>query len=522
MEKEISMLGDNQGNKLIVKNTLFLYFRMGVVLLITLYTSRVILRTLGVVDYGIFNVVAGFVTMFTFLNNAMSASIQRFFSFERGKNKGAGVRKVFTTAVYTQFLLAIILIVIIEAIGIWYINNKMVIPDERMEVARLVFHISVVSVFFVVMSVPFSGAVLAYEKMDFYAAVGIVDVFFKLVIALALPHVSYDKLASYAFLLLITTIISFMLSVIYVKRMLKDCYLERCFDKGLFKSMVGFSGWHAFSTAGTMMGNQGINMIINIFYGPVVNAARGISYQVNSAVMGFVRNITIAARPQMIQSYAEGNNNRSLKLMYGISKICFLLCYLMLLPICLEIDSVLGIWLGHDSVPEYANVFTRWVLVTSLICTLDTPITTLVHATGTIRNYHVISTIVSLFALPIGYCALKYTDSPVSIFIVNFILIVLGQVIGLFLLKQVYPFSIFEYVKCVIVPLLSVVVLSFIPPSLFSFLEPGLVRFLLVLLTSVVSVVYFAYLVGLNKSEKGLVMSIIRKVIKSKILKLRR
>lgn len=510
------MTANNQGNNLIAKNTLFLYIRMGVVLIITLYTSRVFLRTLGVVDYGIFNVVAGFVTMFTFLNNAMSASIQRFFNFEKGKIKSGGISNVYTTAIYTQLFLAIILIVLIETIGIWYINNKMVIPDERMEVARCVFQISVISVVFVVMSVPFSGAVLAYEKMDFYAIVGIVDVFLKLGIALILPHVSYDKLITYAVLLLITTIISFILYVIYVKRKITDCYLESHFNKALFKSMVGFSGWHAFSAAGTMMGNQGINMIINLFYGPVVNAARGISYQVNSAIMGFVRNITIAGRPQMIQSYAEGNNNRSLKLMYGISKICFLSCYLMLLPICLEIDFVLGIWLGYDSVPEYANVFTIWVLITSLICTLDSPVTTLVHATGKIRNYHVISTIVSLFALPIGYFALKYTNSPVSIFIVHFFLIVLGQVIGLFLLKQVYPFSIIEYVKCVILPLFSVAALSFIPPFILSFIEPGVFRFLSVLFISVVSVVFFSYLLGLNKSEKELVMNFVNKVIKSK------
>ena len=508
------MSDSSQGNKRILRNTLFLYLRMGIIMVITLYTSRVFLRTLGVVDYGIFNVVAGFVTMFTFLNNAMSSSIQRFFNFEIGKNQGQGVRNVYTTAIYTQLLLSVILIVLLETIGVWYIENKLVVPLDRLDVAMWVFQISVLSVVFVVMGVPFSGAVLAYEKMDFYAIVGIIDVLLKLAIALILPHVGYDKLLVYAVLLLVTSMISFLLYVIYVKRNFNECKFLHKFDKPLFISMLGFSGWHAFSAAGTMMGNQGINMILNLFFGPVVNAARGVSYQVNSAIMGFVRNVTVAARPQMIQSYAEGNIGRSLRLMYGISKISFLSCFLMLLPVCLEIDTILGVWLGYDSVPENTNIFTIWVLCTSLICTLDTPVTTLVHATGNIRNYHLISTVVSLFTLPLGYFVLKYSSTPVLIFVVHFFMVLMGQIVGLFLLKKVFPISIKEYVREVVLPLMLTVLVSLIAPVSLMFMNPGWGRFVLIFVVSIASVLLFSYILGLKQTERQMIIEVVRKRVK--------
>ena len=496
----------NITNKRIAKNTLFLYIRMGVVMMITLYTSRIFLRTLGIDDFGIFNVVAGFVSMFTFLNSTMASSIQRFFNYEIGRNTADGVKKVYSSAILTQVVLAVIIIVLVESIGIWYLNNKMVIPNDRVIAANIVFHLSVISTLFVIITVPFTGAVLAYEKMDFYAIVGIIEVILKLGIAIILPCVGGDSLIIYAFLLMAVTILSFTLNFVYTKKYFSECKFDKNIDVKLLKEMIGFSGWHAFSAAGTMFGNQGINMILNLFYGPVVNAARGIAYQINSAIMSFVRNISVASKPQMIQSFAEGNTKRSLNITYTISKFSFIACLLFILPVCLEMDFILKVWLGADAVPENTRIFAIWVLLTSLICTLDTPITTLVHATGNIRNYHIVSTLITLIALPIGYFCLKVYDVPVLIFIVQFAAVIAGQVVGLFMLKKVFEFSILDYAQKVLWPILLVSCLSLIVPIVtFTLFDESFARFILIVIISLISVIVCTYYFALNSKEKGLI-----------------
>ena len=501
-------------NSRIAKNTLFLYIRMAFVLVVSLYTSRVMLRTLGVVDYGVNNVVAGFISMFSFLNTALSSGVQRFFNYELGKNGESGASKVYNTAIIIQALLAIILIILLETIGLWYVENKMVIPADRMDAARVLYQMAIASMAVVIMQVPFSAAIMAYERMDYYAIVGIIDVLLKLGIVIAIPFIPFDKLVLFGSMSFIIAVINFLFYYSYTKIKFRNLKFKFVVNKDLIGSMLGFSGWHVFGTFSLMMQNQGVNLIINIFFGPAVNAARGVSFQIKSALMGFINNITIAARPQMVQAYAQDNIKRTMNLMYSISKICFIAMYVMVLPICFEIDFILGIWLGKDVIPEMTQIFTIWVLTTSMIDILNSLVSMVVHATGKMRTYQIITSLFCLLILPIGYALFKIEAPPVSIFIVTFIITLLNQIISLYILRSLVPFSISQYMKQVAWPIVLVVFASVWVPFLFShFFHESVLRFFINLFVSFAIIASASYLLALNKSEKEIIREYLVKVI---------
>lgn len=506
-------------NSRIARNTLFLYLRMAFVLVISLYTSRVMLRTLGVVDYGVNNVVAGFISMFSFLNTALSSGVQRFFNYELGKNGEAGASKVYIASIYIQVILAIVLIILLETVGLWYVENKMVIPSNRMDAARVLYQMAIASMAIVIIQVPFSAAIMAHERMDYYAIVGIIDVLLKLGFVIAIPYIPYDKLVLFGSMSFIIAIIDFLLYYGYTKIYFKELKFRFTFSKELIGSMLGFSGWHVFGTFSLMMQNQGVNMIINLFFGPAVNAARGVSFQIKSAIMGFINNITIAARPQMVQAYAQDNIKRTMNLMYSISKVCFIAMYIMVLPICFEIDFILGIWLGKDAIPEMTQLFTIWVLMTSMIDILNSLVSMVVHATGQMRTYQIITSLFCLLILPIGYALFKVGAPPVSVFIVTFIITLLNQVISLYILRSLVPFSINQYMKQVAMPIVLVVFASVWVPFIFvHFFQESLFRFVINLFVSISTIVVASYVLALNKSEKEIVQESIVKVI-NKIIK---
>lgn len=483
---------------------------MAFVLVVSLYTSRVMLRTLGVVDYGVNNVVAGFVSMFSFLNSALSSGVQRFFNFELGRNGGNGTQKVYITALINQFLLAAILFLLLETIGVWYVENKMVIPNERMWAARILFQTAIISMLVVIIQVPFSAAILAHEKMDYYAVVGIIDVLLKLGIVIAIPYVPYDKLILFGFLSLLINIFNFLLYYVYAKKKFKDLKFHFEINKDLMKSMLGFSGWHVFGTFSLMMQNQGVNMIINLFFGPAVNAARGVSFQIKSAIMGFINNITIAAKPQMVQAYAQNNTHRTMNLMYSISKICFLAMYLMVLPVCFEIDYILGIWLGKDVIPDMTQIFTILVLISAMVDILNSLVSMVVHATGNMMKYQVTTSLFCLLILPIGYILFKLGATPVSIFIVTLVVSILNQIISLFILRTLVSFSISNYCSQVVVPILVIVLCTIWLPWLIKLLiQESFLRLIIEFISTTLIISVTSYYFALNNSEKQLVLGFV-------------
>jgi len=494
--------------------------RMIVVMFITFYTSRVILEVLGVVDYGVYNVVAGFVTMFGFFNSSLSNGIQRFYNFELGKSGTEGARRVYNMALVIQLLLALIIVLPTEFIGTWYLHNKMVIPDERMFAAEWIFQLSLVTFVLHIMQVPYTAAVMAHERMNFYAVISVLDVIIKLGGVLIIPFLSGDALILYGIIMTIVALFNLLIYIWYSKHNFDEIKIEKVFRPSLFKDMLSFSGWNVFGTLGQMLKDQGVNLILNFFFGPVVNAARGIANQVNGGLQSFVTNITIPVRPQVVQSYAQGNTNRSLNLTYTISKVSCYFLLLMALPIMLEIDYVLHIWLG-DNIPQYTSIFVVIIVLNSFISNLNSAISAIVHATGRMKVYQLCGGTISLISVVFAYVAMLIWDIPSIALIAILGLDIVRQIVALIVLKSIVTeFSMVRYCRDVVLPLLAVSLLSIVGPMVVhSLMAEGFLRLCVVLLVSTISILVSIYVAGLNNNEKSLMQQLL-KSIKAKFTKI--
>lgn len=504
------MIDNASSNKRIAKNSIFLSIRMIIVLAVTFYTTRVLLRTLGVMDYGTYNVVCGFVSMFAFLNISMSNGIQRFFNYEFGKNGEEGANRVYCTAFFIQSILAVIIIILTESFGLWYLHNKIVIPEDRMYAAEWIFQFSILSFLFVIMKAPFSAAIMAHERMDFYAIINVLDAFIKLGIVFLLPHLHADKLIMYGILMAGISVVNFMVYYIYCKRNFKEIRLRRFFDRKQFVSMLSFSGWNVFGSLSSVMKEQGINLVINYFYGPAVNAARGIASQINGGLQGFVTNITMPVRPQVVQSYAKGNIDRTMHLTYSISKLSCCLLLMMAIPVSLEIDYILQIWLG-ESIPQHASTFAIIVLFTSLISNLNSATSGVVHATGIMRDYQLWGSLVSMCSVPLAYFLLKIYPIPEIALLAVFVCSGLGHFICLFVVRRLVGMSIRVYFKEVVWPIIIVLAISLVvtfPVHLF--LESGFIRLGVVTVIAVLSIGLALYFIAFNASERSILIQLVQ------------
>lgn len=483
---------------------------MAVVLLISLYTTRAVLNVLGVENYGIYNVVCGFVSMFSFLNTSMSNGIQRFHNFELGRNGTPGAEKVFNTALFIQLILAIIVVLLAETLGTWYLCEKMVIPEARLFAAKWIFHLSVVSFAFVILQAPFSAAVMAHEKMDFYAIVNISDAVLKLLITFVIPLFSFDGLILYGILICLINVLDFLLYLLYSRINFAEIRVKFCFEANMFKSMVGFSGWNVLGTFANMMKEQGINVVMNLFFGPVVNAARGIAFQVNSGLQSLVQNIMVPVRPQLVQSYAAGDLARTLRLMYSASKLSCFFLLIFSYPLILEIDTILDLWLGSN-VPEHAGVFVIIIVLTSYLNNLNAAVSNVVHATGKMKLYQLTGSCCILLAVPLAYISLKMGAAPEVALMMSLLSMFVAQVVALVVLKTIIDFSIHYYLKNVIKPIITVVFASIVLPVIAHFvLEAGFVRLLAVTIASCFSCVLSIYCFGLNESERSLLIGMVK------------
>lgn len=489
-------------NTTLAKNAIFLSIRMVFVMFVSLYTSRVFLHALGVEDFGINNVVCGFVAMFSFLNTSLANGIQRFYNSEMSTSGEDGVKLVYNSALLIQGAIAILVVILLETIGVWYIDNKMVIPTERFSTAMWIYQFSVVSSALVIMQTPYSAAVMAYEKMNYYAIVGIVDVLLKLALALIIPYVSGDHLLFYGAMMLVITLLSFIMYVGYAKIKFIALKLKWNVQQDLLKQMITFSSWNFFGTFACMIREQGLNMVLNLFFGPVVNAARGIAYQVSSALQGFVSNISVAAKPQMVSSFVEGNAERTMRLMYSMSKLSFFILYIMAVPVCLEIDYILHLWLG-DVVPEHTANFVVLVILTNFMNNLNAPLSNVVYATGKMRNYEVTFSVINILIIPAAYIALMLGCPPEAAFISYFVMTVFVQVGCLCVLRKIVHISLLEYFLRLCCPLLVFSLVAFpFPYIVWSIMHIGFLRVVCVTgITFVVGLIAF-YWTCLNGKEK--------------------
>ena len=501
-------------NSTIAKNTIFLSLRMIFVLFISLYTSRVFLNVLGIVDYGISNVVTGFVSMFGFLNTSLANGIQRFYNSELGHNTENGVKKVYNTSLVIQAMIAFVVAVMLESLGLWYMFNKMVIPEDRFWTAFWIYQCAAISSVVVIMQSPYSAAIMAYERMNVYAIFSIFDVLFKLVFALALPYIAIDRLLMYGVFYLVASLIGFLLNYFYCKCELGELKLGRYIDKGMFKSMLSFSGWNMFGTFACMVREQGLNLVLNLFFGPVINAARGIAYQVTGALQGFVSNISLAAKPQMVQSYATGDSSRTMTLMYAMSKLSYLILFVLSLPIILNIDYILILWLGN-TVPDKASIFVVLVVLNNFMNNLNAPLSNVVYATGKMRNYELVFSLVNLSIIPISFFVLDYGAPAESAFVTYFIMSILVQICCLFVLKTIVNISIRSYFLKLILPLLLTSVISCtLLIAVHSLLPHNLIGIFVEYVFVFLETTLFFYFICLNNTEKKNIINLVKKVIK--------
>ncbi|MBR0240546.1 MAG: oligosaccharide flippase family protein [Bacteroidales bacterium] len=503
------MTDNTASNKLIAKNTIFLYVRMAVVMLVTLYTSRVILQILGVESFGVYNVVAGFVSMFAFLNTSLTACIQRYYNYEQGREGSDGFRKVYVTSFYIQLFLSILVLVLVETIGLWYLNNKLVIPADKMFSANVLFQASALSMVLVIMQVPYSAAVMAKERMDYYAFVGIADVVLKLLIVFALPLFPYEQLSTYGVLLFAVSLIDFLLYFVYSRRKFEEIRLSQSFNKALFKSMLAFSGWSMLGSFAQIVRNQGLNIILNLFFGPIVNAARGISYQVRTAVSSFMANIPTAARPQLTEAYARGDYERSKQIFFSISKICFLLIYTIALPVAYEMEYLLHLWLGNN-VPEYTTIFSQIIVVIAIVEAFNWPVSMIIYASGKIGVYNIVTSLIGLLVLPLCYFALEFKADPVVVYMISLFISISVQVASLICMQVIVKVRILDYCKSVLLPSALVCLCSvFVPLLVISLMKTGMVRLIVNCAISMSLACALSYFIGLNRQEKTLVRGFI-------------
>ena len=489
-------------NKRIAKNTLMLYFRMFITTIVGLYTSRVVLNTLGVTDYGIYNVVGGIITMATFLNSAMVAASQRFLSYELGKGDNNRLIRVFCTSINIHAAICVIAFVIAETIGLWFVNAKLNIPDGRMIAANWVYQASIISFIINVMSVPYNSAIVAHEKMSAFAYISILDVILKLLRVYLLLIFSYDKLIVYSILMVCIVALIRLCYTIYCKRHFVECTYHFLFDKPLFKEMFSFAGWSIIGNLGFSFKDQLSNIILNLFFGPTVNAARGIGMQVTAHVKTFAQSFTMALNPQITKQYAAGNLEASRKLVYAGSRYTFYLLTLISIPVIINIDYILKLWLGN--VPEYTSQFVIFSILISLIYALSECVTKAIQATGRIKWFQIGISIIMLSELPIAWLLLEMGYPPYAVMWPSILTYSVALLFRFWLINRyVEGYSFIEYFFRVVFRCIIVFALSYGTCTLGARYTGstiiGLVSFTMLSLIATTVVIFF---IGMEKNER--------------------
>ena len=496
----------------IAKNTLLLYFRMLLTMGVTLYTSRVILNALGVEDYGIYNVVGGVVAMFGILSGSLSAAISRFITFELGKGDFEKLKKIFCTSVNIQVMLIALITVLMESVGIWFLNAKMVIPPERLQAANWVFQFSVVTFALNLLSVPYNAVIIAHEKMSAFAYISIIDCTLKLIVAFIIAYNPFDKLVYYGLLIMIVGAIIRSIYAIYCKRHFEEATYKMIFDKGLMKEMFGFAGWNFIGSSAVILRDQGGNMILNLFFGPFVNASRGIAVQVNHVLHSFVNSFMTALNPQITKSYAQGDNAYMMKLIFLGSRFSFFLLLFLSLPLFFSTHFVLELWLKQ--VPDYSVIFVQLVMVLTLHESLANPLITAMLATGNIKKYQIIAGGLNSLNFPVSYLLLRNGYSPEFVFITAIVFSFVIQVARLWLLSGMIKLNVLKYLKEVYLNVISVTVVAIIIPFALCFrFEEGVPKFLILSVTAAVCTLVAVFFIGCKKEERVFALNKVKGII---------
>ena len=499
-------------NKRIAKNTLLLYFRMLLMMFVTLFTSREVLDKLGVTDYGIYNVVGGVVAMLGFLNSSMSNAVQRYLSFEIGKNNEAGVNRIFNVSLFAHAGIAVFVFIVMEIVGVWYLNTHMNIPAERMDAANWVLQCSIFTTLFTIVQVPYNAIIISKEQMGIYAYISILEVVLKLLVVYMLAIGNFDKLKLYSVLIMVVTIGIVMIYRFYCTRKYKEAKFKLIKDWNLLKQIVGFASWNMLGELAWVFTGQGVNIILNSFFGPVVNAARGLAEQVNGAVNRFVANFQTAVNPQLIKNYASDQLGEMKTLLFRSTRFSYYLLLALSLPIILKMDFILHLWLKE--VPDYTTGFCQLVLVSSLVSTLSNLLAQVARAYGKIRNYQIIVSIFLFLNFPLSYIVLKFGCSPLSSMFVNIGVNTMLLFVRLRLTNRMIQMTYGSFIRNVLLPVIIVTAVALVIPLIIYFmLDNSIISFIIVCLVSFVSVGVSTYALGMNANERLYILAAISKII---------
>lgn len=491
-------------NKLIAKNTIVLYFQMLISLVVGLYTGRIVLSTLGVVDYGIYNVVGGIITTLTFLTNALASGSTRFITYDLGKGDMQALKRTVSNIKTVHFTLAGIVLLLAETLGVWFVSTQLTIPAERLTAAMWVFQFSIMSFVIGIICAPYNGMLFAHERLTIYAYFNLFNLLLKLLIVYIIAVTPFDKLVFYAFLLLCVDIGNRLIYSIYCNRHFEEARSGFSFDKAQYKEILSFSGWMSIGNIASICSNQGLNILLNIFFGPIVNAAYGIAMMIEGQVMSYGIQFQVSMRPQIIKSYAEGDKARLQSLIFAGAKFSYFITFAIAMPVMMEIDQFLDWWLVE--VPAWTLDFVLIIICISLIQVIGVSLYGANLATGKVRTYQLIQSVAMVLFLPISYILLKYKAvSPVAPFLVLLLFNIISAVsVAIITLRQL-TISVLIYIRNVISPILGVtLVASVVPILLRMMMDVNVWSFFIICLVSLCSVLVSSYYIGCNKHEKSL------------------
>lgn len=506
----------SENNKRIARNTMILYVRMFVMMFISFFTTRIVLNALGVEDYGVYNVVGGLVAMFSLLSSSLTSASSRFITFALGEGNLDKQKRVFATTINIHVILVVVVFIVAEILGIWFLNNKLNIPDSRMYAANWVLQSSIVVFVLGILTVPYQSSIIAHERMSAFAWVTMIDAVFKLIVAYIIHFYAGDRLILYALLFILPSLFHIIAYYWYCQRNFSECHYSFIWDKTIFREMVGFSVWNFIGCTAALLKDQGVNIVINIFTSPVVNAARGVAMQINGIVNQFTSNFMMAVNPQITKYYASGELERMHRLVFYGTRMSYYLFMFIAIPVFFEIDAVLLVWLGQ--VPEHTVLFVRLILILTLTEILSRMLITAQNATGRIRNYQLVVGGLLLLNFPLSYVALKLGYSPESTVVVGIIVSLICLVARLWFLRTSVYLSVRDYVSRVLVNVVVVTLLSAVVPALcYYFIEHHIIRFFAVCISSVVMSAVVIYFVGCNSWERDMLRGYVVKFV-NKIL----
>lgn len=498
--------------KKIAQNTIYLYIRMFVLMLVTLYTSRVLLSILGVNDFGIYNIIGGIIVLFSFLNSAVTSATQRFLTYSLGKKDIIQFNKIINLSLLTYIILSVIIVLLSETIGLWFLNNKMSIPEDKIYDANIIFHLSIITFIIGLIRTPYNAAIIAHEKMSFYAVISIIEAFLRLLIIYFIEYLPMSNLISYSVLVLIVMAITSSCYIIFSLKKFPECKFKIIWDSSLFRKILGFSSWSVLGSVSTISSNQGVNVLLNIFFGVAVNAAMGISQQISQAINQFITNFQIAFNPQITKAYASDDKEYLVFLIEKTSKLSFYLMTIISVPFILGIDCILKIWL--TTIPEYTSIFCILTIISYLIDTLSAPLYMTVQATGKIRNYQFLISIIIFMTIIFSYILFIMGFPPYTAFIVKILISISLLVFRYFYVQKVLNINLYQYlINSVCKPfIIFISIISIL--SLINIQTDKILYNIFYLLIVTLFNLVIIFMLGLNNEEKINIKNFIIKKIK--------